>query len=416
MDLRPLPRFSVRQVLAALIFAGLSAAACAPQSSTTSSTATLSLPATTLATTWGFAPALATAPSIDSPAVAAIGTDTAFAAFESADTTQRLVLYVKAQRIETEITASQPHSLKLARLPAGRLLATWIDRDASGISTLYAAQVDRQGASLFGALAVSNSAVTRYNLIGMPAGGAWAVWSAVVSGEPTLVASRLDDAGRPRMPQLLQLDADYPALAVLISGDVTLFWLQGENQDLYQAQLIDTGLSEPVRRSPAPWVGQTGDLLAGLSAGVDRSHGYVVFHTLTNAGKQRALVTSGPLDQPDWGPAAPINPVMGDQPFQTGFNHGIAFTTAVSASAPEAGWIAPARGQYDIMAAAAMIETHLYVLYFRAGALVGAQEITSLPSGIIAAPSLTLDDERDLALAWWQPGPETASLYAISSR
>jgi len=326
------------------------------------------------------------------------------------------VLYDDAQRIETEIAASQPRSLQLARLPSSRLLATWIDRDASGISTLYAAQVDRQGASLFGALAVSNSAVTRYDLVDMPEGGAWAVWSAVVSGEPTLVASRLDDAGRPRVPQLLQLDADYPALAALNNGDVMLFWLQGETQDLYRARLVDTGLSEPVRVSAAPWVGATGDLLSGLSAGIDQSHGYVVFHTLTSVGYARALIVSGALDRTDWGSATPVAPIMGEEPFQTGFNHGVAFQAASLASAPEASWIAPAHGQYDILAAAAITELRLHVLYFRAGALVGAQEITSLPSNLIAGPNLTVDDERDLTLAWWQPGPGSASLYTISSR
>lgn len=326
------------------------------------------------------------------------------------------MLYISGQRIETEIVASQPRSLKLARLPASRVLATWIDRDASGISTLYAAQVDRQGASLFGALAVSNSAVTRYDLIDMPVGGAWAVWSAAVSGEPTLVASRLDAAGRPRLPQLLKLDADYPALTTLNNGDVLLFWLQGEAQDLYRARLVDTGLTDLVQVSAAPWVGAAGDLLVGLSAGVSGTHGYVAFQTLTNAGHPRALLVSGPLDRPGWGTAQPVTPLINEEPFQTGFNHGVAFNAASAADAPEASWIAPARGQYDLMAAAAVVENRLNVLYFAQGTLVGAQDVTSLPSGLIAAPTLTVDDERDLTLAWWQPGFDAALLYAISSR
>ncbi len=368
-------------------------------------------------TVWGVPSALTWAATFDPPALLTDGTATLLGAFELHDDIPTLTLYRDGVRMRSNVSARRPHDLTLLPAPPLGTLALWLDDDGTGIQTLFSARLNDAGFSERGAAVVTSGAVIRYASAAMPDGSSWAVWSAPNAGEPTLMASRIDSAGRARSPQPLRVDADYPALAVTNAGNTLLFWLDGDRLDLFRAELTDAGLTMTTALASAPWPRRPADQLIRFDAGIDRTHAYVFWQIRGSSGWPEVWHASGALAAQGMSAAERLTISVADSTAQTGFNHGIAYNAKSAGAGTPVDWAQPARGQNETLPLAAFLDGGVGVLYFKDGSVIAQQTIGRLPRGLIAPPRIAADDERDLTIAWWLPDtPQEAVLYVVDSR
>lgn len=375
------------------------------------------LPTPMMSTSWGMPSALTWATTFDSPALYTDGDEIIVGAFEHYKETPTLTIYRNGVRTQSNIAGRQPYELNLFPTDSRGTLALWLDDDGTGIQKLYAARLNDAGFSERGPVTVSSSAVTRYAAAAMPDDGLWAVWSVPNAGESTLIGSRLDAQGRARAPQPLRVNADYPAIVVTNAGNALLFWLEGDRRDLYRGELTQTGLMLIANLAAAPWPFSAADHLITLKAGIDNTHAYIIWQILSASGINEAWYTSGMLSGTAMRGARRLRADTTDMVVQTGFNHGVAFASAPEDEGISIGWASPASGQNETLPVATFAGNALGILYFRNGDVFAAQKIGSLPRGLIASPSIAVDSERDLALAWWLPDTsQEAVLYLVESR
>jgi hypothetical protein len=375
------------------------------------------LPTPEMNTSWGIPSALTWATTFDPPALFTDGNEIVTAAFELYDDTPTLTIYRDGVRMRSNIAARQPYELTVFPSTARGTLALWLDDDGAGIQKLFVARLNDAGFSERGSVAISSGAVTRYSAAVMPDGGLWTVWSTPNAGESTLIGSRLDAEGRARSPQPLRVDADYPALAVTNAGNALLFWLEGDRRDLYRGELTQSGLTLTTTLVAPPLPFAAADHLIALKAGVDNTHAYIFWQTLAASGANEAWYTSGKLLETAMRSARRLRIGPAEAAVQTGFNHGVAFAVVPDDGEVVVGWASPASGQNESLPVATFTDDTLGVLYFRDGEVFAAQSIGTLPRSLIAPPHIAVDDERDLALAWWLPDTrQEAVLYLVESR
>lgn len=375
------------------------------------------LPTPMMSTSWGMPSALTWATTFDSPALYTDGDEIVVGAFERYNDTRTLTIYRDGVRTPSNVAARQPYELTLFPTDTHGTLALWLDDDGAGIQKLYVARLNDAGFSERGSVAVSSSAVTRYAAAVMPDEGLWTVWSTPNAGESTLIGSRLDAQGRPRAPQPLRINADYPAIAVTNAGNALLFWLEGDRRDLYRGELTQTGLALVANLASAPWPFAAADHLVALKAGIDNTHTYIIWQTLAASGINEVWYTSGTLSAPAMPGARRLRARTTQAAVQTGFNHGVAFAAVSDNGETTAAWAAPASGQNETLPVATFAGNALGILYFRDGDIFAAQTIASLPRSPIAPPRIAADSERDLVLAWWLPDTrQEAVLFLVESR
>lgn len=383
-----------------------------PPSTESAPTPAASLPP--VQTAWGEAPALAQAPSISPPALAADRDGFTLAAFQpTGDGAERLTLFTDGQPIATPVTARAPYALTLHAAAEGGFFAVWLDHDPARGGQLTVARLTTDGRT-DGALLAAEMPVVRYSAAAQPDGSLWVVWSATPIPEPALFSSRIDRQGRARTPERIQAAADHPAL-LRADGRTWLYWLSDTDGTAYRAELTDAQLSEVVRvtdgarRAP-------GDTLIGLSVGVDTTHAYLFWQVLGADGRGQVWWTTGAPTEGGWPPAIPLglttDPVTSPE---AGFNHGALVGAGLGTEL--AGWALPASGQSDALPTAAVWSDGIGVVYWRGGIPFAAQIVVPSAPNLIAPPAVAYDTERDLALAWWDANsPVTATLYAATSR
>lgn len=373
-------------------------------------------PTPEMSTSWGMPSALTRATTFDSPPLITNGNEAATAAFELYNDIPTLTIYRSGTGVRSNVSARQPYELLLFPAPSNGTLALWLDDDGTGIQKLFVARLNDAAFSERGSVAVSSGAVTRYAAAVMPDNSLWTVWSTPNAGEATLIGSRLDGEGRARTPQPLRVNADYPAITVTNAGNALLFWLEGERRDLYRGELTQSGLTLTSGLAASPWPFANADQLITFKAGLDTTHLYLFWQTLTASGLHEVWYTSGSLLDTTVKNAQQLRTAMTTASVQTGFNHGVAFATTPD-DGKIAAWASPATGQNETLPVATFGDDVLEIVYFRAGEPYAAQLIGTLPKNLIASPSIAIDAERDLVLAWWLPDTrQEAVLYFVESR
>lgn len=373
-------------------------------------------PIPSLDTAWGRSRALTWAPTFDAPALATDGETTLLAAFETLDGKPTLVIYRNGLRGRSNITGIRPFSLTVFPAPENGALALWLDDDGSGTQKVYVARLSDTGFAEFAPIAVSSGAAARYAAARLPDGSIWAVWTSPVTGEPTLVGSRIDTEGRPRISQALQPDADYPALAVTNSGNVLLYWLGGTRLDLYRAELTDAGLTQRTEVASAPWQGTPADQLLSLTAALDMTSAYLFWQVRGASGDTGVWMLSTPITGTTAATAQRLAISASEETAQTSFNHGTATTAQLDAAGMPMLWAMPARGQNETLPVAVVMDGRIGIVYLRDGTVAAAQSLVPLSGHLIAPPNIAIDSQRDLVVAWWMPDtPQEAILYVVDS-
>lgn len=298
---------------------------------------------------------------------------------------------------------------------AGGAHFLWLDADPESIDSslrLFSALVNPLLSVERGPVRVSTQSTLHYAALPNVDGSLWVVWSGGLLAEPALYAQLLDALGRPRSPQKLIDNADWPALLRTDAGAAYLYWQTGPL--IYRALLGD-GVVENVQPvTEAPHLA-LGDLLEGFSTALDATHAYLFWNITRADGAVEVWYTAGPLEAESWPLPIRLGVALAAVPFVSGFNSGL----AAAATSGDAGlrWAAPARGQFAVLPIAAQVGADLALVYMQAGQVVGYQQITSLDLPLIGAPLLLADRALHLHLSWAQPTLQaTAELRFTSTQ
>jgi hypothetical protein len=367
-------------------------------------------------TSWGMPSTLTWATTFDPPALFTDGAETVLGAFERHNDVLVLTIYRGGVRTRSNIAARQPHALTLFPAAMRGTLALWLDDDGTGSQKLFVARLNEAGFSERGSVAISSGPAIRYAAAALPDGTLWVIWSVPNAGESTMVGSHLDDEGRARSPEALRVNADFPALVVTNAGNALLFWLEGAQRDLYRGELTQTGLTLIERLAISPWPSAAADHLVRLEIGIDTTHAYIFWQTLSSSGSNEVWYTSGLLSETAVDDTHQLRVNTTDIQIQTGFNHGVAHTAERTDSGNVIEFASPAIGQNETLPVSVLSGKDLGLVYFHGGDAFAAQTVGTLERRLIAPPKVVADDERDLWLAWWLPDTvQEAVLYLLES-
>ncbi len=367
-------------------------------------------------TPWGDISTLAEAPVFSPPALISDKTGFIAATFVPFRDGWRLTLYHNDQPIQTDITARNPYALNLYPASKGGVFAVWLDYDGGSQSQLYASYVTADGDSELGAILLTDAPAVRVSAAPMPDGGLWLVWSTALIPESVLMVSRLDGLGRPRIPQRLIGNADYPAL-LRADGRTWLYWLAATDGSLYRAELTEAQTLDDTVRLTGGLSLEIGDIFTGLSVGADTTTAYVFWQVVQNDRRGQVWWTAGKLTDMAWDSPRRLSVAFDpdNSDIQAGFNHG-EITAAQLGEASPVDWLHPAAGQSDTLPTAGSWRTGVGIFYWRDGELFAGQRLED-GQRLIAAPAVAYDSERDLALMWWGVlNDQAAALSAVYSR
>ncbi len=321
-------------------------------------------------------------------------------------------------RIVQPLPPTHPFDQRLLPAFRGGLHIFWLDAapDADppelrlyGAFTLFDMTLDR------GPTPLSDTLTLRYSAAPAQDDGAWVVWSGGLLAEPRLYSRLVDPVGRPRPPQQLVDNADWPVLLRALDGSYTLFWLDATRENAYYAPFHGETIGTIYELAPAPTL-NTGDRLMGFWVGQDLTHAYLFWNITRFDGQYETWWTSGRLDGGGWpAPQQLTLSVDTSQTVQTGYNSGVVYAAASNGS-DRAVWAYPAIQQADVLPSVAQVNDQLAVLYFRDGDLLGYQALTPI-RGLIGHPHLMADGLRHLYVTWSEPQPDgRAALQMTTTR
>lgn len=283
----------------------------------------------------------------------------------------------------------------------------WLDADPAAPDPglrLFTAYVNPLMQVERGPIRVSDRLTLRYASISSDDGSLWVVWSGGLQSEPSLFAQSIDLFSRPRQPQVLVSNADWPALVRSNDGSVYVFWIDLATRQTFRATLGDGVMTEQQAIGTAPTVGR-GERMVGMSAGLDRAGGYLFWNVVRADRQVETWFAWGALDAAPWSAARRLGVDWTTKAlFETGYNSGAVFPAWPGDHWLR--WATPAASHNDVLPLAAQVGDGLAVIYLRGGEVGGYQEITRLNSALIGLPALATNRTRHLYLAWSEPHPD----------
>ncbi len=294
-----------------------------------------------------------------------------------------------------------PYAQQVAAGSAGHFHLLWLDAVADE-TRLFSALVTNTPELERGPTIVSHEHTLRYTALANGDGSLWTVTSGGVIAEPSLYARYIDAAGRPRLEDRSAAvsDADWPALLRDDTGALWLFWLRHSDGQVLRSPFVDGWAENPQIISPGLAL-NPGDRLMDFNAALNSQDTYLFWNVTRADGRPESWYARGRLDTVTWGAPQRLRFDMIDAPFETGFNTG----TAQQAAEGERDlvWARPLATSPDVLPVAGLADNRLVVLYLRAGAVAGYQQITTV-NGLLGAPNLLTDRDRHLYLAWAEVG------------
>jgi hypothetical protein len=323
----------------------------------------------------------------DAPAVASTRDTLAlvWSGFDAVDVHQDARL-LSADRLSESVILplppSHPFAQTLVAGADGALHLLWLDAAREGEGhRLYSALLAADLSVQRGPVAISDAPTYRYTVLPDGAGGAWAVWSGGIPGEPALTLRRVDVLGRPLPPLPLGVRGDFPALAATDDGGALLFW-RAEGQLWRMALRNGTpGAEAAISASVGLWPGDRLDQLWAARCGDIWCVGWNVVRA---DGDAQSWLSAGRADAGFWPPPQRLDGLR---------------------------WLTPERepaGDVAELTAAAQTAAGLVLVRLADGRaligplLVGGTQLRGAPALIRTA--------RDWTVAWAEAGPEFARL------
>jgi hypothetical protein len=373
-------------------------------------------PIPSISTAWGDSQVLARAPVFSPPAVMPERTGLLTAAFVAIARDSVLTLYRDDWPIPTRVLARDPYALTLHPASDLGLFALWMQPDVDGRGgLLHVARLSADGQSTLGAVRVSDVPTVRYSALSQPDGGLVLVWHIPSAPEPVLYLTRIDGQGRPRTPAALPISGEHPTL-LAHDGQLWLY-TRAPSGEVWRAPFIDDGLGDAQTVAGAPDLAPDSALLH-LSIGLDSTHRYLFWNALTADGSSEVWWSSGALNgNTPPSPPQPFHLRASDAPAPAlSFNQSGAQAAIHAPDGIPVMWAQAAHGQSDVLPVAIQWAGQVGVAYVSGGQVLAAQAISTDAPPLIAPPSVAYDAERDLFLAWWRAGDETAELITAYSR
>jgi hypothetical protein len=288
----------------------------------------------------------------------------------------------------------------------------WLDSNVEGETRLFTALLEPDLQRERESTIITKQVTRRYMLLPTADGGVWAVASGGFSSEPNLYAHFIDADGRLRLnenPLIAEL-ADWPTALQRSDGLYTLYWLRNTDGMLMQAGFVDGQLANPQALVNGVILGP-GDRIDAFTAAQDSTHLYFFWNLTRTDGRHETWLSSGSSDQATWPLPARVQitiPSMTapdpspENRFDSGFNAGAVFVASSGRDAVS--WVKPASGTFAVLPVAAQVNNQLAVIFLRAGNIVGYRPL-NIETKLIGMPSLAIDRDLYLYLAWSQPDP-----------
>ena len=393
-----------------LSIAFLLLAACQP--------ATTPTPVPLPASAWGPIITLAQAEQTDAPALA-VDEKGVIAAWVGADEQGvfQALRTVNAEGMSDPVRMPlpvRPYAQQFAPAGNDRLHLFWLDSNVNGETRLFTALLkpnlerDRDWTLL------TEESTRRYTLLPTEDGGVWAISSGGLASEPGLFAHFVDGDGRWRLSDNYQLveNADWPALLQRADGLINLYWLRTTDGAVMQAGFIDGQVIDPQPLVDGVQI-NPGDRLDGFYTARDSAQYYLFWNISRADGRHESWLASAASDATSWQPPTrlkiniPEDMSFNAPPtnfFESGFNTGVTYTA--SDGRENVSWLKPASGVFPNLPVAAQVDEQIAVIFLRGGHIVGYRPMDlGNPLTLIGTPSLAVDRDLYLYLAWAQPDP-----------
>lgn len=283
-----------------------------------------------------------------------------------------------------------PHAQLLLPGDGDKHHLLWLDGNELGETRLYSAILTGNLDVERGPTNVSNAET--YNFAAAPGanGTIWAAWTEGSAAFPDLYLGSIDAPGRPQAPIQIATDARNPAMAYADDGTIYLFYLSGNV--LIRTRLINGAILDASALTSTIAIGD-GDRLHGLYAGIDQTFGYVFWNVTRADGENETWMASGRLDSAVWPPPLRLTDIEG---------------TPLT-------WAAPHIQQANTLSVAGQFGGNLAVFGFQNGSLQSIQIVVA-DQPLLAPPTLIIDDQERLALAWSLPRPNLPAQLLYSAR
>jgi hypothetical protein len=269
----------------------------------------------------------------------------------------------------------QPRAQSLHASTGERTRLLWLDTE-DGETRLFSAVLSADLRVERGPTRISIGHTLRYAAAPGADERLWVVWLGGVVSEPSLYLQSLDSEGRPQLPSRLALNVVDFALASGADRSIYVFWIDAGEGGVYLAHLQD-GQTLETRRLTSGVSLSRGDMLEGLRAGMDETHGYLFWNISRAAGTGEVWLTSGVLNGEAWTPPRRWSAANGE---------------AVSYAAPLAVQRTP-------LPVAVQSASGLWLTLVQGGAAL-TQTPLALGARLVAPPSLTADGDQGLYAAW----------------
>lgn len=306
----------------------------------------------------------------------------------------------------------RPYAQQFAPSTNNRRHLFWLDSNVEGETQLFTALLEPDLQRERESTIITKQVTRRYTLLPTADGGVWAVASGGLSSEPSLYAHFVDADGRLRLNEspLIAEFADWPTALQRSDGLYTLYWLRSTDGMLMQAGFVDGQLV-----NPQPLVNgvilSPGDRIDAFTAAQDVTNLYFFWNLTRADGQHETWMTSGTSGQVTWPlparlqiaiPSTTVLDPAPDKRFDSGFNAGAVL--AASDGRDAVSWVKPASATFAVLPAAVQVNNQLAVIFLRAGQIVGYRPL-NIETKLIGMPSLAIDRDLYLYLAWSQPDP-----------
>lgn len=299
----------------------------------------------------------------------------------------------------------------------------WLDTPPTGeveTAQLYSAYVNLTTREVErGTLAVSDMPVQHYDTLAIDDGSLFLAWSGGFSTERDIYLQTIDPLGRPRTAERVIRDGSYPSLVQTADGKRWLYWLQG-NAPFRATMTEQEGfitLGEPIAVT-APVRFRAGTVLRSFTVAVDETYAYLFWQVMTVGGDVETRFTSGSLGGVDYPPPQVLTlAISDDATFITGLNGGTANLVTAGSTSVQYVWPSSSSQVQDLLPLAIVMGDMLGVLYMDDGEPSAFQAVVSPVPLLFSHPTLLIDRERHVTLAWSAPGnTQHPTLYQTSTR
>jgi hypothetical protein len=356
---------------------------------------------------WGDIVMLGDAPQREAPALH-VTTDAVWAGWIAPQSRLNQHFFRRFERGRVSVVQSPQMPTQFPRdaqlYPAGgrdTLHQLWLATDERGTVQLYVATLAADLSLFRGPLMVSSNGALCYDTLPDGNGGLWALWRGGNPPHMQLYTAYIDPSGLVLQVNALDVAADGCPRLVAFPENTYAMWESAGRLQL--AELIGGRLTPPQPVTEMPML-SADDRLRTFTAGGDSRWLYAFWNITRADGRNETYFTAGHPSRVAWPSPQPLN-ILADTitTFDTTLNTGTTFSAVTATEGRRASWASPAPDVLPLLPVALTLEdTALGVAYFADGDLRGYQQVTTV-APLLGVPSLRVDTNRHVYLAWSAP-------------